>query len=201
MKAVLAAILVALLAAPLAAMPVAAEERRPAERLERYIPVVETGETLRWEGGRFVHVRMGDVTLAVIWSENASVPTGVRMLIAYRRVFGAAELYDEQGNSLRTMGLPLHTVLSQEFDRMIEFQDDGDSLFDPQGVEGRTNFTGDKPVKFLSLRTPWHLDGDIEQAVDGHYAWVNFTVSADAVPYAQVFDSASRTWRNGTAAG
>ena len=200
MKALLAAIMMVLLAAPLAAIPAAAEERRPAERLEHYIPIVETGESLR-ESGRYVRVRMGDVTLAVTWSENASMPTGVRMIIDYRRFFGAAELYDEQGNYLRTTGLPLRTVLFQEFDRMTEFRDlDGDSLFDLQGVEGRTNFTGDPPVKVLSLRTAWGLDGDIEQVVDGRSAWVNFTVSADAVPYARVFDTGNRTWRNGTAA-
>jgi len=200
MKTVFAAILVGLLAAPLAAMPVAAEERQPAERLDHYVPIVETGDTPRWDGGRFVHVRMGDVTLAVLWSENASMPTGVRVVIDYRRFFGAAELYDAQGNYLRTTGLPLHTALYQEFGRMTEFQDvDGDSLFDFRGFDVRTNYTEDKPVKFLSLRTPWHLGG-LEQVVGTHSAWVNFTLSADAIGYARVFDAGTRTWRNGTIA-
>lgn len=203
MKAVLAAILVALLAAPLAAMPATAQDRQPAERLARYVPIVETGETVRWDGGHFVHVRMGDVALAVLWSENASMPTGVRMVIDYGRFFGAAELYDDQGNYLRTVGLPLHTALIQEFDHMVEFRDlDNDSLFDLGGIEGRTNFTGDQPVKFLNLRTAWYLDGAIERVVDidRHAAWVNFTLRADGVPYARVFNSATRTWANGTAA-
>lgn len=198
-KAALAVVLIALLATPLAAMPAAGEERRPADRLERYVPLVETGPTARWGGGQFVHVRMGDVTFSVVWSENASLPSGVRMLIDYRRFFGAAELYDAQGDYLRTMGLPLHTVVSQEFDRMIEFRDtDADFLFDFHGVERKSFFMGDLPVKVLNLRTAWHLDGGIEQVVVAPSAWVNFTLRTDALPYDRVFDSANQTWRNGT---
>jgi len=200
MKAVLAAILVALLAAPLAAMPVAAEERRPAERVERYLPIVEVGESPRAEGLWHVRVRMGDVILSVRWSENESIPMGLEMALGYRRFFGAAELYDEQGNYLRTTGLPLHTALFQTFDHMIEFRDlDGDTLFDPHEFLNRTDFAGDPPVKAISLRNAWHLDGTVARVVADASAWVNFTLSAYTVPYARVYDAGNRTWRNGTA--
>jgi hypothetical protein len=201
MKAAMAAVLVVLMAIPLAAMPVVADDTRPSERVERYVPSVQVGDTTRWEGGRYVQVRVGDVTLTVLWSENASVPAGVRMVIDYRRFFGAAELYDEQGAYLRTIGLPLHTVLMQEFDSMVEFRDtDNDTLFDFRGIEGRMNFTGDAPAKVLSLRTAWHLDGQVEQAVEDGAAWVNFTLAAELLPYGRVYDDVARTWRPATTA-
>lgn len=198
MKAVLAAVLVAMMAAPLAAMPAAADHHRRPDALERYAPIIEVGESPRADGLWHVYVRMGDVSLTVRWSENESLPMGLQMVLDYQRFFGAAELYDEQGNYLRTTGLPLHTTLVQAFDYMIEFRDlDNDTLFDPHMVLNRTDFPGDPPVKALTLQNAWHLDGDVERVVGNGSAWVKFTLSAYDVPYARVFDAGPRLWRNG----
>src|SRR2546422_209988 len=86
-------------------------------------------------------------------------------------------------------------TLSQHFDRMVECRDtDGDSLFD-LGVENRTLFPTDQPVKTLDLNRPWYRDGPIEQEVTSDAAWVNFTVTASGVPYRFVYNETSRLWR------
>jgi len=186
--------LVALLALPFAAVPATAGRLS----VPRDVPIVETGTTARFDGGQWVHVRIGDVSLGVIWSTNASLRRGPALFLDYVRYFGAAELYDDQGSYLGMRALPMHTVLMQTFDRMVEFVDaDNDSLFDLH-IENRTWTSGDRPVKFLDLNTAWALDGAIEQSVTNTSAWVNFTISATNVPYRMVWDDALRTWRPAT---
>jgi len=185
----LAALLAIPLAAPASAAPLP----------DRGIPVVETGHTARFEGGEWVRVRIGDVSLGVHWTTNESLRKGgVTFFLDYKRFFGAAELYDEQGNYLGTRALPIHTFVVQHFDRMFEFLDDGDGLFDlrPE-TDLRNRSAGDVPVKYLDLNTGWYLDGPIVQVVTPDAAWVNFTVSAADLPYGRVWDNASRTWRGG----
>jgi len=193
MKSVIAALILAAFLAPMIAAAPAAADPLP----ERGVPVVETGHTIRFEGGEWVHVRIGDVSLGVVWTTNESLRRGgLTFFLDYRRFFGAAELYDEQGNYLGTRALPLHTYIMQRFERMFEFLDDGDGLFDlrPE-TDLRNRSAGDYPVKYLELNTAWYLDGPIEQVVTADAAWVNFTVSAADVPYARVWDNASRSWR------
>src|SRR3972149_12013481 len=125
--AMVAAVLAAVLRLPLAAR--AAAERVLPPKGE---PMVEHGRTERFAGGEWVRVRIGDVSLGVIWSTEADARrAGVRFFLDYARYFGGAELYDEQGDYLRTIPLPLHTVLVQEFGKMIEYHDeDGNGRFD-----------------------------------------------------------------------
>ncbi len=178
-----AVLAVAILLLPLAAMSATAERGLP----PRDEPIVDHGTTLRFEGGEWVRVRIGDVSLGVIWSTNASMRTGPRLFLDYARFFGGAELYDEQGNYLRTIPLPLHTVLMQEFGRMVEFKDaNHDGRFDLR-VVNRT-IEGEHPLRTLHLGTAWFLNGPIEQTVENHSAWVNFTISAENVRYAEVYD-------------
>lgn len=192
MRTAMVAILVLAVVAPLAAFPAAAE-RLP----ERGAPVVEIGTTQRFDGGAWITVRIGDVSVGVIWSTTDTTRAGVSLFVDYVRYFGGAELYDEQGTYLRTVGLPLHTVLMQHFGQMVEFRDvDGDSLFDLR-VQNRTTFPSDLPVKELSLNRAWYLDGEVDQTVTDDAAWVNFTLSTDDVPYRAVFDPAIRGWRPG----
>ena len=81
----LAALLAIPLAAPASAAPLP----------DRGIPVVETGHTARFEGGEWVRVRIGDVSLGVHWTTNESLRKGgVTFFLDYKRFFGAAELYD-----------------------------------------------------------------------------------------------------------
>ncbi len=78
--AVVAAVLAAVLLLPLAAMPAAAERGLP----PRDVPMVEHGRTERFEGGEWVRVRIGDVSLGVIWStRNDTRQTGVRFFLDY----------------------------------------------------------------------------------------------------------------------
>lgn len=192
---VAALLLAALLVVPIAATPAAADRTLP----PREPPIVDHGTTLRFEGGEWVRVRIGDVSLGVIWSTNASARSGPRFFLDYARFFGGAELYDDQGNYLRTIPLPLHTVVMQEFSRMVEFHDaDQDDRWDLR-VLNRTT-TGDHPIKTLSLGTAWFLDGPIEETVTDDAAWVNFTISAENVSYGVVFDPVLLRVRNATAA-
>ncbi len=185
---------VALLALPFVAQPAAAGRIA----IPRDTPVVETGTTARYDGGQWVHVRIGDVSLGVIWSTNASLRRGPALFLDYARFFGAAELYDEQGNYLGTRALPMHTVLMQHFDKMVEFVDvDGDGLFDLH-IENRTYTSGDHPVKVLDLNTAWALDGAIEQVVTNTSAWVSFTIRATNVSYRAVWDDVLHAWRPAT---
>ena len=166
---------------------------------DRGIPVVEIDHTLRFGGGEWVRVRIGDVSLGVHWATNESLRKGgVMFFLDYQRFFGAAELYDEQGNYLGTRALPVHTFVAQHFDRMFEFLDDGDGLFDlrPE-TDLRNRSAGDVPVKYLDLNTGWYLDGSIEPVVTADAAWVNFTVSTVDVPYTRVWDNVSWIWRSG----
>ncbi|HEV8594022.1 MAG TPA: hypothetical protein VGR51_00635 [Thermoplasmata archaeon] len=170
---------------PLAAFPAAAERGLPS----RDEPIVEHGQTVRFEGGEWVRVRIGDVSLGVIWSTvNDTRGAGLRFFLDYARYFGGAELYDEQGNYLRTTPLPLHTVLIQELGRMVEFHDaDQDDRFDLR-ITNRTT-TGDHPIKILNLTNGWFLDGPIDETVANGSASVTFTVSATDVPYSLVYDA------------
>ena len=174
----------------LGAIPASADRLRPASA-----PIVETGSTARFAGGQWVQVRMGDVSLGVVWGTNATFHSGVTLFLDYTRYFGGAELYDEQGTYLGTAPLPLHSILAQHFDRAVEFRDtNNDSLFDLK-IENRTVFVGDQPVKILDLDTAWYLDGPIEKVVTNDSAWVNFTVSASSIPYRAVYDEPLHLWR------
>lgn len=194
MAAVLA---IAMLAVPLAALPASGDF--PDRQAEQLVPVVDMGATERFDGGEWIRVRIGDVSVGVIWSTGDSFRSpGVRLFVDYVRYFGGAELHDDQGNHLRTIGLPVHTVLLQNFGRMVEFRDtNDDGLFDLR-VENRTQYTGDYPLKILNLRTAWYLDGEVEQVVTDSGAWVNFTISASDVPYEALFDADLRMWRPAT---
>ena len=144
--AMVAAVLAAILLLPLAATPATAERGLP----PREAPMVAHGRTERFAGGEWVRVRIGDVSLGVIWSTQGDLRrAGVRLFLDYARYFGGAELYDEQGNYLRTIPLPLHTVLVQEFGRMIEYHDaDWDGRFE-LSVRDRTS-AGDYPLNAIN---------------------------------------------------
>ena len=76
--AMVAAVLAAVLLLPLAAVPAAADRGLP----PRQAPIVEHGTTERFEGGEWVRVRIGDVSLGVIWStRNDTRQTGVRFFL------------------------------------------------------------------------------------------------------------------------
>lgn len=187
-----AALAAATLLIPLgAAVPASAGDLPP-----RAIPVVQQGPTTRYDGGEWVSVQIGDVSLGVVWSTNASrAQAGVRFFLDYVRYFGVANLSDEQGSYLRTVPLPLHTVILEQFDRMFEFRDrNADTLFDPR-IENRTDGSSDLPVKLLDLHVPWFLDGPVQKDVTNESAWVNFTLSAVDVPYRSVYDPVTHMWR------
>src|SRR2546428_12202326 len=102
MKGTIAAILVAaMIGAVWAAVPASAGRLGASMQA----PVVETGQTLRIGGGDFVHVRIGDVSLGVVWGTNATTSSGLSLFIDYVRYFGAAQIYDEKGMYLGTRAL------------------------------------------------------------------------------------------------
>src|SRR2546428_12195643 len=107
--------LAALLALPLAAVPASAGRLR--NEGPRYVPIVESGTTARFDGGEFVHIRVGDISLGAIWSSNATIGRGGGTLfVDYTRVFRGAGMVDDRGEYLRARALPPHTGFIHHFD-------------------------------------------------------------------------------------
>jgi len=151
--------------------------------------VVETGSTDRFGGGDWVQVKSGDAAVAVLYGTTAQ-PNRIVVFAEYKRFLGGADIYDERGNVLGTRGIPVFTVVGQSLDWLVEFTDaNADGLLN---LRSRNETTEDRPVKAVGFRhLAWTLDGPtVENATATTY--VNFTVSAQNVPYDMVWEGIRR---------
>ena len=173
----------ALLLAPIAATGLAS-----AAGQDRTDVVVDQGSTDRFGGGEWVSVRSGDARVAVLYGTPAH-PNRIVVFAEYKRYLGGAEIYDEQGNYLGRRGIPVFTVFGQSLDGLVEFQDtNGDGLLNFRTLNATD--VSDTPVKLIGLRhLGWTLSGLTQTNVTGT-TYVNFTVSAESVPYDLVWSSA-----------
>lgn len=171
-----------LVALALLLVPVAATGLASAAGGDRTQVIVEQGSTDRFGGGDWVRVSAGDATVAVLYGTTTN-PNKIYVFAEYKRFLGGADIYDDQGNYLGTRGIPVYTVFGQSLDRLIEFQDDGDGLLNLHVLERVNGTTHDTPVKTLGFGTlAWTLSDLTNVNVSGT-TYVNFTVSADDVPY------------------
>jgi len=149
-------------------------------------PVVEQGSTERLGGGDWISVRAGDARVGVVYG-TAAHPNKLYVFAEYKRFLGGADIYDEQGNFLRTVGLPVYTIFGQSFDGIIEFRDDGDDLFNFYQFDRHNFTTYDLPEKATRLNRTWTATEPVVEASNGT-TWVNFTVESQNVPYDVVWE-------------
>lgn len=155
-------------------------------------PVVIGPEpTDRFGGGDVIAVRAGDSTFGVRYGTTEQ-ENNIVIFAEYKRFLGAAEIVDNQGNYLRTRGIPVFTVLGQSLDTFIEFEDkDANGLLNFYAMDNGTLVHNDLPVKALRLNTSWGLTGPTT-VVTGNTTYVNFTLTATNVPYSVVWDPLPR---------
>jgi len=154
--------------------------------------VIGPVETDRFGGGALVAVKAGETVFGVRYGTSEH-PNNLVIFAEYKRYLGIAEIVDNQGNPLRTRGIPVTTVLGQSLDGFIEFEDrNADGLLNFVHLENRTlgNITyerGDLPVKGMRLNASWALEGPTTVVVD-NTTYVNFTLSATNLPYGRRFN-------------
>ena len=191
MKGTVVALLVlAMLGAPLAVAGVAG-----AEGARDLTPVIERGATDRLGGGDWITVRAGDARVGVVYGVTGH-PNKLYVFAEYTRYLGGADVYDGQGNLLRSGGIPVFTLFGQSFDAFIEFRDtNGDSMLDFRSLNDTLH---DRMEKLARLDDRVWSATDPTTEVSGNTTWVNFTISTDNVPYSLVWERLLP--RRGTAA-
>ncbi len=187
MKGAIAALLaLALLGASLALAGVAS-----AQGDRDLTPVVEQGSTERLGGGDWISVRAGDARVSVVYG-TATHPNKLYVFAEYKRFLGGADIYDAQGNLLRTAGLPVYTIFGQSFDRFIEFRDvspapSGDGLLNFYPFDRNDTATGDLPEKATHLFRAWTASEEPLLRWNETTWGKNFTVETLNVPYEVVW--------------
>ncbi len=173
-----------LVALALLLVPFAATGLASAAGSDRTQVIVEQGSTDRFGGGDWVRVRSGDAAVAVLYGTPAQ-QNRIVVFAEYKRFLGGADVYDEQGNYLGTRGVPVYTVFGQSLEGLIEFRDEnGDGLLNFRTLDFHAN---DTPVKALVFRhLAWTLSDLTKESASGR-TYVNFTLSADNVPYYAVW--------------
>src|SRR3972149_1294458 len=117
-------------------------------------PVVEQGSTERLGGGDGVSVRAGDARVGVVYG-TAAHPNKLYVFAEYKRFLGGADIYDEQGNFLRTVGLPVYPTRARTSGGLTVARADGAPLFNFY-QSARHNFTTyDLPEKATHLNRTW----------------------------------------------
>ncbi len=155
-------------------------------------PTLVLGPTDRFGGGAVVAVQTGETTFGVRYGTQDH-PNDLMIFAEYRRYLGGADLYDHDGNYLRSQGIPVYTLLAQRLDVLVEFNDTNqDGLLNFHAVDRFGNVSGnDTPVKALALTTAWDLTGPTTEVV-GDTTYVNFTLGAPNLPYSVVWDPLPR---------
>lgn len=155
-------------------------------------PVVVTDPVERIESG-FVGIRAGETLFGVRYG-TSDHPGAIEIFAKYKRSLGGADIVTEQGENLRTRGIPVYTLLAQSLDGFIEFEDtNGDGLLDFHAVD-RNGTLSDVPVKALWLKTAWTRESLTIESVAG-ITYLNFTLSARDLLYSLILDGGRR---NGT---
>ena len=189
----------------------AASEPDPMERIK-----LETGHTNEWNGGDYVAVNMTDginyAWFAVVYGTEEH-PAPITIVSANLRYLGGAQVVNEDGQTiLNQVPIPVLTVFGQSLFALLEFDDTGynvpllgsygagNGLFD---FSGPTIWSGEgsfEPVyKYVDLTRAWNLS-EIETFVDEEMQSksYSFSLSAENVLYAKVWDADLGNYRNGT---
>jgi len=189
----------------------AASEPDPMDRIK-----LETGHTDEWNGGDYVAVNMTDgvnfAWFAVVYGTEEQ-PAPITIVSANLRYLGGAQVVNENGQIIvNQVPIPVLTAFGQSLFALLEFDDTGynvpllgnygagNGLFDFSGPtiwSGQGSF---EPVyKYVDLKRAWNLS-EIETIVDEatHTKSYTFSLSAENLLYAKVWDTGLGSYRNGT---
>jgi len=133
-----------------------------------------------------IAIRVGNTVFGVEYGSAAN-PGPITMFAVYERYVGGADVYDEDGDHLRTMPIKISSVYSQTLTRLVEFEDvDDDDLFDLRNTE-LNPLVGDIPVAVLNLVQSWQLT-DYNFETDSDSASLDFKLSIEDVPYTWILE-------------
>jgi len=201
-----------LLAGGLSGIVSAASEPGPMDRIK-----LETGTTNEWNGGSYVAVNMTDginyAWFGVVYGTEGH-PAPITIVSANLRYLGGAQVVNEDGKTiLNQVPIPVLTAFGQSLFALLEFDDTGynvpilgnygagNGLFDFSGPTLWSGTGSFEPVyKYVDLKRAWTLS-DVETNVNeqNHSKSFTFSLSAQDVPYAKVWDPELGAYRNGTA--
>lgn len=154
--------------------------------------VLETGTTDAFDGGDYVRIRLRDIGFWVLYGNETNL-NWITMFTEYTRYFGRAEVYDNQGYFLAKRGIPLFTMLGQQFKFMFEFNDtDGNEVFNFRRNMGDndTNINAtDTVYKILSLKRTWNMTELTNTTLDNDTARIDFKLTATNLLYNGVNDT------------
>ncbi|MDG6224544.1 MAG: hypothetical protein QCI82_03425 [Candidatus Thermoplasmatota archaeon] len=114
-------------------------------------------------GGDFIgiHNEDNDAMIGLLYGTEEN-PNHVYVISIFTRYLGVADIYDEDGDLLRSgKPIPVKTLYAQRFDTIYEFDDrDGDGIWDSRRSSGHQGNDSDintiEPVfKKVPLRTGW----------------------------------------------
>lgn len=142
-------------------------------------------------GGNYIMLKARDVRFGVLYG-NESNPNFITLFADYKRYLGGAEIYDNQDNFIRKIGIPIQTILAQKFEFMFEFYDmNHNGLFEfyrSMDENGLQIIPIDMPIKALSLNKSWKLEKEPEiEVIDDKTMNVNFTLSITNVLYDKIW--------------
>lgn len=156
----------------------------------------EQGTTTEFGGGDFFRIQTRDLDFAVLYGTEDQ-PNGITIATSFTRYLGGAEIYDEQGNLLHKMGIPVRTLIAQKLSFLVEYRDialdpvearpignqttDGLNATD---YEHESELGGREALKAVSLNTSWSLSPieSVWDAVNGTRTYT-FTLTATSLPY------------------
>ncbi len=139
-----------------------------------------------------ITIRVGDALFGVEYGSVAN-PGPITMFAVYKRHIGGADVYDEDGDHLRTMPIKISSVYSQTLTRLVEFEDvDDDDLFDLRNTE-LNPLVGDIPTAALNLVQSWQLT-DYKLEKDSDSASLDFKLSINDVPYTWILQMPGVIW-------
>lgn len=206
-------LVVILLTAGMSGVVSAAPGSDPMDRIR-----LDTGKTNEWNGGDYVAVNMtkdGSAAWFGVVYGTDDHPAPITLVGVTLRYLGGAQVVGPQGNVIADhIPIPVVTVFAQSLFAIFEFDDTGfntafgnyggnNGVFD-YSPEGRL-FEGvqqAEPVyKYVDLNRSWsRSDVTTDRDELNQTMLYEFSLFANNVPYAKVWDDQLMAYRNGTAA-
>jgi len=158
----------------------------------------DQGSTTEFGGGDYFRIHARDLDFAVLYG-SAAQPNGITIATSFTRYLGGAEVYDEDGNLVHTMGIPVRTLIAQKLSFFVEYRD---IALDPSevqpvgnhttdglnatGYEHESQLDGQEALKAVSLNTSWTIS-PITDIIDPVNKTRTFTFSLTATDLPYVF--------------
>lgn len=156
---------------------------------------VLTGSTMKLDGGDWVAIKAGDVVYGVVYGTESNL-NNIYLFTDQKRYLGGVDLYDDNGDFLRSQGIPIDLIFATKLVNVVEFNDmNGDGLFDLRWLRNMSGL-GDKPVKAASLKLPWTMT-ELVMHEGTNVTTVDFALTATDVPYTWVWPNSTTHARQG----